>query len=236
MKIQKSKDNLKQLAALFAVTLIVSLILTACSDTSVSPDPDPDPNPDPSGTVNFFPNARGDSWTYELYDSLASAPLDTITVTIKGTRVLQQTGNVVRVLETFHSATDSTDSTFVRVVGDSVQFYGSDLASTGHTLALLPLSLDLRWQNPDRFIKDSGGVFSIDSISVPAGVFPIAARVVNGWDVDFIGDGNILTTWIVDSIGIVQQQDLKKVVIGNFIQITANIGWKLLSSNRIVDP
>ncbi len=232
MKMQTLKISLKQLVELFVIAMTISLTILSCSDTSVSPDPDP--NPGAVGIVNFFPNARGDSWTYELYDSLVGAPLDTITVTIKGTRVLQQTGNVVRVLETFHSATDSTDSTFVRVVGDSVQFYDSDLGSTGHRLALLPLSLDLRWQNPNRFIKDSGGVFSIDSISVPAGDFPIAARVVNGWDANFVGDGNILTTWIVDSIGVVQQQDLQKVVIGNFTQITANIGWKLLSSNRIV--
>jgi hypothetical protein len=234
MKTNTLNVSLRQLVELLVIAVTISLTIVSCSDTAVSPDPDP--NSSTTGTVSFFPNARGDSWTYELYDSLVSAPLDTITVTIRGTRVLQQTGNVVQVLETFHSATDSTDSTYVRVVGDSVQFYGSNLGSTGHRLALLPLSLDLRWQNPDRFIKDSGGVFSIDSISVPAGAFPIAARVVNGWDVDFAGDGNILTTWIVDSIGVVQQQDLQKVVIGNFTQIIANIGWKLISSNRIVDP
>jgi hypothetical protein len=234
MKTTQFHNMLKQKAGLFAGVAITLLTLSTCADTPVSPDPDA--KPDPTGTVSFFPNSRDVVWTYELYDSLVSAPLDTITITIKGTRVLQQTGNVVRVWETFHRSTNLTDSTYVRVVGDSVQFYGSDLASTNHALALLPLFFEQRWENPGRFLRDSGGVFSIDSISVPAGDFPVAAQVINGWNTNFISDGNLTTIWVVDSIGIVQRQDFSKVVIGSFTQITENVGWKLLSSSQIVSP
>lgn len=220
--------------ALLVFAVVVSLLLADCSDTTTGPGKDPGGNnpTDTSAAIRFFPNSRNSVWFYELYDSLGDSVIDTLNITIRGEQGLA-TNVFARVRETYHRIAETTDSTYVRVAGDSVQFYGSDRQALGHDLFLMPLTADKRWENPGVFSSDSGGVQTIDSVSVPAGEFPVSARVLNGWEQDFTTSGNLVTSWVVDSIGIIQQQHLSKVVFAGDTTIFENTVWRLIGSNLI---
>ncbi len=227
----------KRTALVLLGGVMSTLTLSTCSDTATGPGIDPgfDTLPDTSVSVKVFPNSRNDLWVYEIYDSLAATVIDTVTITIRG-ELSVPPGDLARVWETHHSATDSTDSTFVRIASDSVHFFPTRTFSFGHEMFHLPLFADKRWKNPGLLGSDSGGVLVFDSISVPAGDFPLAARVLNGWQRDFKTSGNLRTSWVVDSIGIVQRQDLSKVIFNADTTITGNTVWRLLLSNLIVAP
>ncbi len=228
---------MKKTAFVFLFALCASLTLSTCGDDLSGPgiDPGVDSLSDSAGTVSYFPNVRNVVWKYEIYDSLTASVVDTITITIRGERSVSS-GGLARVWETLHSATDSTDSSFVRIDSDSVQFFVSRTFSFGNDIFLMPLFQGKLWQNPGFLGADSGGVLAIDSISVPAGDFPVAARVLNGWQANFQSSNVLRTSWVVDSVGIILRQDFSKVVINSVTTVTSNTVWRLLSSNLVVAP
>ncbi len=220
--------------ALLSFALVVSLLLADCSDTATGPGKDPGGNnpTDTSDVIRFFPNSRNSVWFYEVYDSLGDSVIDTLNITIRGEQGMLP-GFFARVWETYHRISGMTDSTFVRVAGDSVQFYGSDRQALGHDLFLMPLTANKRWENPAWPDHDSGGVQAIDSVSVPAGDFPVTARVLNGWTKDFTGYLALETRWVADSVGIIQGQSLSRFFFEGDTTVTQNTVWRLIGSNLI---
>ena len=146
--------------------------------------------------VPDFPNNAGNYWVYSFYDSLANKS-DILTITIVG-----QTPDKSASIWQFKYS-DRIDTQYVTISQDTVIFAPAVNSpwSSYNTKIPFPLLIGNKWRG--NYLNDSSYVAEINSISVPAGSFSNAYKIVEGWG-GFNDYGSIIS-WFVPKVGIVRR-------------------------------
>ncbi len=146
--------------------------------------------------VSDFPNTRGSRWTYTRYDSLVSRR-DTVVVTILGEVTIEN-----RRMSAWQRASRMrTDTTYVRVTGDTVRVYDFPFSPSTNSKYILPLQVGKGWRGD--LMYDSSTVRINGFVSTPAGQFTNAFLVEQNWST--FNDYGHFDTWLVPRVGIVKQ-------------------------------
>lgn len=187
--------------------LIIPLLFSAC-ENSTENNPPPD-------TITTFPNKAGDQWIYAVYDSL-SGSVDTMTVKI----VKTITANGKELSVWARNSNSYNDTLYVNIEGNTVYFYTDPYPNNVDKKIEFPLEVGNYWKNPDQ-ISDSSIVKAVESVTVPADIFPEAYRIERTW-----GGFNVYgysETWLSDNVGIVKMY--QRILGFDNIKQT----WELLS-------
>jgi hypothetical protein len=166
-----------------------------------------------SMAVSEFPTSVGSQWTYAVFDSLAQQR-DTLVVTVFGQTILP--GNIPASIWQL-AYRSYTDTLYVKVAGDTVQFYRYPHDQWTLPGYLFPLWLYKSWPSS---LMEYTQVVQISRVVTPAGEFPTAYVVEKVWS--GFNDSGTLRTWLVPRIGIVKLHR-KGVSFG-----AANVVWELL--------
>lgn len=163
------------------------IFFVSCKDNSVDNNP---------GAVEDFPNEQGISWFYRVIDSLNNT-IDTVQVTVSGTSTLSSGEPVTVWLNAF---SDSTDSNYVLIKGDSVKIYEDREYLIDNIKLVFPLAVGATWKGD--FVSDSSRVLDKIQLTVPAGSFNdvyVIERLYGGFNEYFT-----MTIWFVPDIGIIK--------------------------------
>jgi hypothetical protein len=163
--------------------------------------------------VSAFPNRRGSSWTYAVYDSIARQA-DTLVVTILRDTI--SSGVVSSIWRLAYRA--RVDSQHVIITNDTVRIAPSE-RSYLITKYVFPFRAGARWQGD--FATQTSIVAQIGPIVSGHQSFARAFKVVETWSL--LNDRGNVSTWLVPGTGIVK---LHREHVGFSV---VNITWELLS-------
>lgn len=169
-------------------------LLSSC-ENPVAPPPSA-----PESAV--FPDTVGTVWTYEKY-SIPDSLRDTVTVSITGTRVLDN-GDTATIW--VYRSLAGIDTELVTRSGDLASRYVHD--STGFHLTafyLFPLSVGKVWT--DALVTDTSRVTEKGALTVPAGTFPEVYHITRSYP----GHPGYewISTWFAPNVGIIKWVKMK---------------------------
>ncbi len=144
---------------------------------------------------SFFPNEIGNQWVYSVYDSTKLTQYD-VTITITSTDFINNRKVNVWTIE----YPGRTETNFVSVDNDTINFWGSDRITVEHTY-LLPFSIGNRWTGS--WIGDQYNIIGQQSITVGGQTFQNAYNIK-----EFATSPNFRRTkdeWFVPYLGMVKR-------------------------------
>lgn len=168
---------------------------------------------DVSFPVAAFPNRRGSSWTYTVYDSIAQRA-DTLVVTILRDTIYSGVASSMWRL----AYRARVDSQYVFITNDTVRIAPSE-RSYLITKYVFPFRAGARWQGD--FATQTSIVAQIGPLVSRQQSFARAFNVVETWSL--LNDRGTVSTWLVPGIGIVK---LHRQQWGFSV---VNSTWELLS-------
>jgi hypothetical protein len=172
---------------LFFVFIVLLILNVSCKNSATSTT---------TAIPADFPNNIGNKWVYSFYDSLSNKS-DYLTITIVG-----QTADKSAAIWQFKYP-DRIDTQYVSASHDTIQFnpYISSSWFSYNNKIPFPLQVGNGWRG--NYANDSTYVAEINSITVPAGTFTNAYKIVEGWG--GFNDYGLIITWFVPKVGIVSR-------------------------------
>jgi|GEM_PF-4729921 len=149
-------------------------------------------------TTNDFPLQVGDSWTYNVTDSIKNFN-DTVTVKIKNVNYLPN--GIIRYLWLYRF-TNKIDSLYLERKIDTLIFVpiSSDGFYNGISKLVLPLKVGNRWGGIG---DEAGSIDSIDTITAPGGIFNNVFQAMQAGIC--CNDYSLIQYWIQPEVGIVEE-------------------------------
>ena len=176
---------LRNISKIAFTVLLFSIV--SCRHSSISPG---------ETVISDFPDNVGNNWVYSFYDSLSNKS-DILTITIVG-QTIDKSASIWQ-----FKYSDRIDTQYVTISQDTVFFSPvvSSPWSSYNTKIPFPLMIGNKWRG--NYLNDSSYVAEKNPVSVPAGSFANAYKIVEGWG-GFNDYGSIIS-WFVPKVGIVRR-------------------------------
>jgi len=163
------------------------LCLTSCSKGNANNE-----------QIQDFPDAIGNSWTYNVFDSIKHIS-DTEFVKIIGTTTLNN-GMNSKIIRTINYFSADTTFTYLETSGNRAIFYLNKDAKDYNKVYQFPLKENTYWFGEN--LLDTNKVISKENIIVPAGSF-IAYKIHRSYTVTNVGINE--TEWYTPKIGMIKR-------------------------------
>jgi hypothetical protein len=206
---KKREVYMKKIILSLIIIITAFIFLNSCDD-----------NPTDGGGGSLetivFPDKVGDTWTYEILDSIHTT-YDTVVVTIVGSDTAAN-GHSAKIWE--YQYLSKTESTYVEKWGDTVNIYPNNSSEIPIERFIFPLHVGDGWMGDDFIFGDTTKVIDKVAISTKAGNFE-SFIIQRYWN--YIDNAGIINTYFVPYHGTVKK-DIRRIAIdGQHVEL-----WDLI--------